>query len=745
MRAIVFTNPTQGECLTANRWLSVCLLFVFFALLSCCCSAGSGLPAVEAAGTEEKIVRVGYFDDNDAMQTGFSDGQYKSGYSYAYIQEIARHTGWKYQYVYGSWDEMLEKLSRGEIDILSNVPYRQGETSRILFPRLPMGREEYHILVHEDQSVSNMGNPESLSGMRIGVKADSNIELALKDFVAENRIDCKIIPIRTAFSRIEMFRHRRLDALASFDYNMVDGVKSIINFGGTSLYLCVTENRPDLLEELNRAQEEIFTRRPSFDKGLHEAYLSKQYTRQGLNDDEKDWLYSRKIRIGCLQDYLPYSGYDKQQGQWAGVVVLAAKRLEEYTGCKVDLMPFDSRLEMIEALKEGYVDAAFPVFNDLWYEEQEGIFGTGEFASDNIVIAYKDEHINDTYRRIGIIRRSAPAMEIVRKMFPKSELYEYNTLSECIEAVGDGKVTGAVVSGSVLYRYREQFAEFNDLHITNAGNIDYGFVTRRENRVFFGILSRCLSEINPNDINDAIIGSTYVAADYSLASFIRHNSGRVTIAFSLFILLLIINFYLYWRSTQRHNAEMAASLEREENYSRQLKNANESLRRQMEIIRTQKGIITIDALTQINNRYQLEKFTGELFAQYDSSKGQKIYLAICDLDKFKSINDNFGHKEGDKALVTVANAMKGACAGTSAFIARYGGDEFIIIVKSDDDRVIREICQKVEERLAQATEELPYKLSASIGIAECSDQGESFESLFNKADKELYRKKEARS
>lgn len=82
------------------------------------------------------------------------------------------------------------------------------------------------------------------------------------------------------------------------------------------------------MEELNRAQEEIFTRRPSFDKGLHEAYLSKQYIRQGLNDDEKDWLYSRNIRIGCLRDYLPYSGYDKQQGQWGGVVVLAAKRLE---------------------------------------------------------------------------------------------------------------------------------------------------------------------------------------------------------------------------------------------------------------------------------------------------------------------------------------------------------------------------------------------------------------------------------
>lgn len=745
MRAIVFTNPTQGKHLTVNRWLSVCLLFVFFALMSSCCSVGGGLRTVEAAKAEEKIVRVGYFDDNDAMQTGFSDGQYKSGYSYAYIQEIAKYTGWKYRYVYGSWDEMLEKLSRGEIDILSNVPYRQGEPSHILFPRLSMGREEYHILVHENQRVENMGTPESLSGMRIGVQAGSNIELALKNFVAENRINCEIVPVRTAFSRIEMFRHHRLDALASFDYNMMDGVKSIINFGGTSLYLCVTESRPDLLEEMNRAQEEIFTRRPYFDKSLHEAYLSKQYIRQELNDDEKAWLYGRKIRIGCLQDYLPYSGYDKKQGQWSGVVVLAAKRLEEYTGCQVELVPFDSVLEMIEALKEEYVDAAFPVFSDLWYEEQEGLFGTGKFVSDNIAIAYKNAHINDAYRHIGIISLPASAIKFVRKMFPESELQEYNTLPECFEAVRSGKVTSAIISGSVLYRYREQFGELSDFHITNTGNVDYSFATRRDNGMFFGILSRCLSEISQNDVNDAIIGSTYVAVDYSPASFIRHNSGWVTIAFSCFILLLITIFYLYWRSTQRHNAEMAASLAREANYSRQLKIANESLCCQMEIIRTQQGIITIDPLTQINNRYQLEKFTGELFTKYDSSKGEKIYLAICDLDKFKSINDTFGHNEGDRALVTVANAMKGACAGTNAFIARYGGDEFIIIVKADDDGVIKEICRKVQERLAQVTEELPYKLSTSIGIAECGTQGESFESLFKEADKELYRKKAERT
>lgn len=215
----------------------------------------------------------------------------------------------------------------------------------------------------------------------------------------------------------------------------------------------------------------------------------------------------------------------------------------------------------------------------------------------------------------------------------------------------------------------------------------------------------------------------------------------MTIGFCIFILLLIVNFYVYWRRTKRHHNEMSASLAREASYSSQLKSANEDLQRQMDIIREQEGIITIDALTQVNNRYQLEKYIKALFAEYDPSDGEKIYLAISDLNKFKSINDTFGHKEGDRALVIVANAMKTACGWTQAFLARYGGDEFVIIVKSEADGTIRDICRRVDEILAKASEELPYVLSTSFGIAEYDDPSESFEKLFRRADDELYKVK----
>ena len=699
-----------------------------------------GLPMAEA---EEKIVRVGYFTDNDAYETGYTDDVPKSGYAYAYIQEIAKHTGWKYKYVYGSHDELLAKLDRGEVDIMGGISPQKGGDAHILFPSMPMGREDYHVLVHDDRPVENMGSPQALEGLRIGVQSNSTAEIMLRDFVQKHNINCEIISLRNSFSRMEMFRHRRLNAVAVVEYNMMDGVKSVVNYGGTRLFLCVSGSRPDLLAELNKAQEEVFTRRPSFDISLHEKYLSKQYVRQGLNQQEKDWLHSRHIRIGCLKDFLPYSGYDNNSGQWAGVVVIAAEKLREFTGCEVSLMPFDSQPELIEALKQGYLEAAFPVYNDLWYAEQDDVFSTGKFAPDRTAIAYKGDYRGNIYKKIGIVKLTATAMSIMRDMFPRSEFREYNTLADCLEAVEHEEVGCIVASSGVLYRYLDQTEDFSNLHIINAGNIDYGFVTRRENRIFYGILSRCLAGISTNDINDSIISSTYVATDYSVASFIRHNSGKFTIGFCVFILLLIVNFYVYWQRTKKHNSEMAAALALEEKYSHQLKTANERLQRQMDIIRTQEGIITVDALTQVNNRYQLEKYTGELFSVYDPADGEKIYLAISDLNKFKSINDNYGHKEGDKALVTVASAMKSACGGTEAFLARYGGDEFVIIVKSKDDSIIKSICRKVDETLAKASEGLPYVLSTSFGVAEYDDPTEPFEKLFRRADNELYKAKDS--
>ena len=79
---------------------------------------------------EEKVVRVGWYES--AFHHADQFGR-RSGYGYEYQQRIATYTGWKYEYVEGSWSELLEKLIAGEIDLLSDVSYTEERAQKILY------------------------------------------------------------------------------------------------------------------------------------------------------------------------------------------------------------------------------------------------------------------------------------------------------------------------------------------------------------------------------------------------------------------------------------------------------------------------------------------------------------------------------------------------------------------------------------------------------------------------------------
>ena len=90
----------------------------------------------------QKVVRVGWFDSSYNTVDPFGR---RSGYAYEYQLKIAAYTGWSYEYVTGSWSELLSMLIKGDIDLMSDVSYTAERSERMLFPELPMGAEEYYL------------------------------------------------------------------------------------------------------------------------------------------------------------------------------------------------------------------------------------------------------------------------------------------------------------------------------------------------------------------------------------------------------------------------------------------------------------------------------------------------------------------------------------------------------------------------------------------------------------------------
>ena len=152
-------------------------------------------------------------------------------------------------------------------------------------------------------------------------------------------------------------------------------------------------------------------------------------------------------------------------------------------------------------------------------------------------------------------------------------------------------------------------------------------------------------------------------------------------------------------------------------------------------------ILSMDPLTRPNNRKQLSFHYESWQRQSDPTP---LYLLMIDANKFKSINDTYGHIQGDAALERIADALRMACRGLPyrANIARYGGDEFVILAKSDDPAEIDRLKERIAGHLEQLNREAraPYRLTVSIGVTE-AEKGTALKELIERADAALYDEK----
>ena len=492
---------------------------------------------------ENKTVRVGYFPYSNFQEGSY--GEHKQGAGYEYLQKISYITGWKYEYVYGSFKECLDMLADGKIDILGSVSYTPERAESIDFSTYAEGTEKYWIYTREDHTDLTDGDLKQMNGCRIGVADGSYQKDLLEKWLDSNQIHAEVVACKGYDEMIEKLDADELDALVVPALSVNSDFIAIANIGAGDCYFGVSKSRPDLLKELNSALEEINNTETDYSSKLYARYEGKAVINYALNKEEKQWLdaHENTICVGYLKDNLPFCG--EENGKLTGILGTVLDTVQEKYKITIKAVPCSTGEQMNEALQSGEIDIAGPIIQDLYTQEQFQVILTDEIFDITPVVIYKGNEYRSSLSTIAATDTSLYSELMVSFLFPDAEIKQYDTQEECLEAVANGKVGATVVPSSKINILNESPLTQSLSFAEMAKRQELGMFTTRENRRAATIINKAIEQ-SSNVLNGVVLAQNSVSEkEMTLKDILAEHAGLVIgVSFVIIFVLLLLVYSL---------------------------------------------------------------------------------------------------------------------------------------------------------------------------------------------------------
>jgi len=517
------------------------------------------LPLIVSAKTNQKVVKMGYFNSTNFLDGG-DEKSMKGGYAYEYISHISHFTNWRYEYCYGSFDELYDKLSKGEIDAMAGLSPSELRKAQVMFPSESMGSKVYYM--YAPASNSNISiSKQTLKGKKLGIVGYSSMDAVAQKWNKENDYGLTIVRFEKFVVMYDAFKKGQVDFIVAYDSDdsIVSDVKPIAKLGEIPFYFVFSKNRPDLLLEYNRATTRMNEVDPHYIESLQLNYNSNNIICNTLSSIERQWLDNhQKIHIGYLENYLPYSDREvngKVTGLLTNVISEMTNKLNIKKTHSIHYTGFSNYDEMLSALKEGKIDIAFPVGGNLWDAEQEKIYVSSPVVSSSMVMVFKYQINENTEKKIAVNENNRMQLNYTRLYYPNADIYYCQSIEECLDAVKTGEANSTIVNGNRINSLLAN-SNYSGLSYVTLGKPDTRcFGTAIGNDSILMFLDRGLKLIGPGFGEDA--AHMYVKVNYSAIDFIRSHVMLVIFIVILTCLLIIGVFYYEQQKKNRFMSELS--------------------------------------------------------------------------------------------------------------------------------------------------------------------------------------------
>lgn len=405
------------------------------------CGIMAAALCVPILAEEPRVLRVAFPQVEGITETA-EDGT-RCGLVVDYLNEIAKYTGWEYEYIDTTGDTMIEEFLAGDYDLMGGTYYAPGFEEYFAYPEYNTGYSKAVLLARQDDSRIRSYDLESLNGMVIGVyeRAKENIS-RLKDYLTVHSLDCELryLTYEEFSSEGNLYPYLingEVDLLLGNNGEASEPLRAVTSFDSQPHYIVTNVGNQEVLNGLNFALGKIVESNPNFSSERYAANFPQKVSADiQLNEEEQEYIRQKKVvSVVVPENYHPLFCLDSPGELHEGLIPDILKEISRYSDLQFAYVHTASYSEAIRMVQAGEADMLCFFHGTEQDSVQQGLTLTSSYVNMNsILVRNKATSYPAEGLRGAVIEGQKLPGDITA-----AEVRQYSNVTEALSAVNRGE------------------------------------------------------------------------------------------------------------------------------------------------------------------------------------------------------------------------------------------------------------------------------------------------------------------
>lgn len=632
-----------------------------------------------------RTVRVG-FPPIPGFNEVSKDGTF-SGYDYDYLKKIAQQNNWKYQFIVAPWNDCVEMLKRGEIDILGGMERTPQREKYFHFAQLESFQNSVNILARPNDERFLKKNLNEYRHLTVGaLKGSQDIE-SLKKYSQEHHLAFRLKEYADLGAQNTAFKKGEFDILLSSGMNKMHGQQILVSFAPKPHFYAVRKNAPDILNELNEAQSQIKSQDRFFDYRLYEKHYGfADSNRQVLTRAEKDALDNgQPMKVAFVDGWRPLA--DLTEGRQHGIVSDLFSAVSASSGLQVEYINTSSHEDAVNMVHSGQADTvAFIVLNNELAHGDHMKVSIPFLQIPVAMLMKKERNKTQPPEKVGFSHiMNKQFIEDLSRNYPSIRTVVRKSPHDLLDALVSGEIDAAYVNiySANAFLSWPQYSSIASRELADyTVELAVAFSPKTDPNVI-SAFNKYIRELRSFKLQEFVIANTADRPSTDLFALIQEKPARAFYIFSV-ILIITVGIFSFIIITRNRSHRRIADL------------------------------LSFDQVTRLPN---LVKFN-ELAEQSFKNGAGSYVLIYLNINNFKHINDMHDFSKGDFLLCAVADKLKAFIDEQKGELAcRMTADHFALLLSNPSGENINERIKALDILLSSFNDiGLNVHISFSCGI-----------------------------